>query len=176
MTIYTICTGVAFLEAVEGAHAAMSPYSSAAMMDYRAGQEPDGRLCPDDRRTLVCSAADGRAARHLSRSGAVAIRDQYTITYKPTNTKQDGTYRKLKVELVGPDDKPLTSRTRRTATSSTPSLLATATPRNTRWSKDEGRYEGNARPWRILMVPAAELPCNWRILQVQPLALQVLTK
>ena len=43
----------------------------------------------------------------IFREVAQAIRDQYTITYKPTNTKQDGTYRKLKVELVGPDDKPL---------------------------------------------------------------------
>jgi hypothetical protein len=38
---------------------------------------------------------------------AASIRNQYTISYKPTNTKQDGSYRKLKVELVGPDDKPL---------------------------------------------------------------------
>ncbi len=43
----------------------------------------------------------------IFREVAQAIRNQYTITYKPTNTKQDGTYRKLKVELVGPDDKPL---------------------------------------------------------------------
>ena len=43
----------------------------------------------------------------IFREVARRIRDQYTITYKPTNTKQDGTYRKLKVELVGPDDKPL---------------------------------------------------------------------
>ena len=38
----------------------------------------------------------------IFREVAQAIRNQYTITYKPTNTKQDGTYRKLKVELVGP--------------------------------------------------------------------------
>jgi hypothetical protein len=43
----------------------------------------------------------------IFRDIASSIRDQYTITYKPTNTKQDGTYRKLKVELVGPNDKPL---------------------------------------------------------------------
>jgi VWFA-related protein len=31
------------------------------------------------------------------------IRNQYTIAYHPTNPKLDGTYRKLKVELVAPD-------------------------------------------------------------------------
>ncbi len=43
----------------------------------------------------------------IFREVAQSIRNQYTITYKPTNTKQDGTYRKLRVALVGPDDKPL---------------------------------------------------------------------
>jgi VWFA-related protein len=35
------------------------------------------------------------------------IRNQYTISYAPTNSKLDGTYRKLKVEVVGPDGGPL---------------------------------------------------------------------
>jgi VWFA-related protein len=38
------------------------------------------------------------------------IRNQYNITYHPTNTKQDGTYRKLKVELQAPDGGPLKVR------------------------------------------------------------------
>jgi len=38
------------------------------------------------------------------------IRHQYSITYHPTNTKLDGTYRKLKVELQGPDGGPLKIR------------------------------------------------------------------
>jgi VWFA-related protein len=33
-----------------------------------------------------------------------AIRNQYTLTFRPTNTKQDGTYRKLKVEIINPVD------------------------------------------------------------------------
>jgi hypothetical protein len=35
------------------------------------------------------------------------IRNQYTIIYHPTNTKLDGSYRKLKVEVVAPDGSPL---------------------------------------------------------------------
>ncbi len=38
---------------------------------------------------------------------AADIRNQYTITYHPTNTKLDGTYRKLKVELQAPHGGPL---------------------------------------------------------------------
>jgi VWFA-related protein len=35
------------------------------------------------------------------------IRHQYSITYRPTNDKLDGTYRKLKVQVVAPDGSPL---------------------------------------------------------------------
>jgi len=38
---------------------------------------------------------------------AQTIRNQYTIAYHPTNSKQDGSYRKLKVEIVAPDGGPL---------------------------------------------------------------------
>ena len=35
------------------------------------------------------------------------IRNQYTLSYSPTNNKLDGTYRKLKVQVVAPDGGPL---------------------------------------------------------------------
>lgn len=38
------------------------------------------------------------------------IRNQYSLAYHPSNPTQDGTYRKIKVELVGPDGKPLKMR------------------------------------------------------------------
>ncbi len=38
------------------------------------------------------------------------IRNQYSISYHPTNTKLDGTYRKVKVELQAPDGGPLKVR------------------------------------------------------------------
>jgi len=38
------------------------------------------------------------------------VRNQYNIAYHPTNPKQDGSYRKLKVEVVAPDGGPLKVR------------------------------------------------------------------
>ena len=38
---------------------------------------------------------------------AQTIRNQYSLAYHPTNAAQDGSYRKIKVELVGPDGRPL---------------------------------------------------------------------
>src|SRR6201988_396668 len=35
------------------------------------------------------------------------IRNQYSLAYHPTNTKLDGTYRKLKVQVVAPDGGPM---------------------------------------------------------------------
>jgi VWFA-related protein len=36
-----------------------------------------------------------------------SIRSKYQLTYHPTNAKQDGSYRKLRVELVDPEGQPL---------------------------------------------------------------------
>jgi VWFA-related protein len=38
------------------------------------------------------------------------IRNQYNLAYHPTNSKQDGTFRKIKVELIAPDGGPLKIR------------------------------------------------------------------
>ena len=39
---------------------------------------------------------------------AAFLRNQYSLSYSPTNRTRDGKYRKVKVELVGPDGGPLT--------------------------------------------------------------------
>jgi VWFA-related protein len=41
---------------------------------------------------------------------AQTVRNQYSLAYHPTNPTQDGSYRKIKVELVGADGKPLKMR------------------------------------------------------------------
>jgi VWFA-related protein len=102
VTIYTISTGEAFLEMAETSN----PNNTAWQMDY---------LQAKNQMATFAKMTGGRSYSprllgelpDIFREIAGAIRDQYTITYKPTNAKQDGTYRKLKVELVGPDDKPL---------------------------------------------------------------------
>jgi VWFA-related protein len=38
---------------------------------------------------------------------AATVRNQYSLAYHPTNTKLDGSYRKLKVKLIAPDGEPL---------------------------------------------------------------------
>jgi VWFA-related protein len=105
VTIYTIATGEAFLERVD-AMSGGNPNATAAMMDYIQAKN---QMAAFARMTGGRSYAPRMMGElpDIFREVAQAIRDQYTITYKPTNTKQDGTYRKLRVELVGPDDKAL---------------------------------------------------------------------
>jgi VWFA-related protein len=103
--IYTICTGEAFLEWLD-ARAGTSTAMSSYQIDYLQAQ---------NQMKAIATMTGGRSyvPRQMGELPAIfqevaqSIRNQYTITYKPTNTKQDGTYRKLKVALVGPDDKPL---------------------------------------------------------------------
>ena len=101
VTIYTISTGKAMLTVAD-----TGLNSSEYMMRY---------VVADQQMKQFASLTGGhwygpRFTGELPedfREIASSIRNQYTISYKPTNTKQDGSYRKLKVELVGPDDKPL---------------------------------------------------------------------
>ncbi len=104
VTIYTICTGEAFLERVQ----AMGPNTerNSPIMDYLQAKNQMGAFARMTGGRSYSPRLMGELP-DIFREVAQAIRDQYTITYKPTNVKQDGTYRKLKVELVGPDDRPL---------------------------------------------------------------------
>jgi len=105
VTIYTITTGAALRVMAENRYGS-NPDFSAANMDY---------IMADNQMKTFAQLTGGHwyAPRFMGelpedfKEIAQSIRNQYTITYQSSNSKQDGTYRKLKVELVGPDDKPL---------------------------------------------------------------------
>ncbi len=105
VTIYTICTGVAYLQrldAMGGGGPAMSSYQ----IDYLQAQNQMNAFAKMTGGRSYAPRLMGELP-DIFREVAQSIRNQYTITFKPSNNKQDGTYRKLRVGLVGPDDKPL---------------------------------------------------------------------
>jgi VWFA-related protein len=102
VTIYAITTGTALRLQVDAAN----PNASAAMMDYVVADQQMKTFTQITGGHWYAPRFQGELPE-IFREVAGSIRNQYTISYKPSNTKQDGTYRKLKVELVGPDDKPL---------------------------------------------------------------------
>jgi len=101
VTIYTVSTGQALRIYYESM---MSPYQR---LDF---------LQADNQMRTFAQMTGGRfyAPRfeaempEIFRDIAQTIRNQYLITYRPSNSKQDGTFRKLKIELVAPDGGPLT--------------------------------------------------------------------
>ncbi len=105
VTIYTITTG-AFARTMAEARYGNNPDFNAANMDY---------IMADNQMRTFATLTGGHwySPRFqgdlpgIFKEVAQSIRNQYTITYQSTNSKMDGTYRKLKVELVGPNDQPL---------------------------------------------------------------------
>lgn len=107
ITIYPVSIGRAVREYYE-AHGATLPHGLApiSQIDYYQA---------DNEMSTFARLTGGRAyfprfegeLPEIFHDIAGDIRNQYTIAYHPTNTKLDGTYRKLKVELVAPDGGPL---------------------------------------------------------------------
>ena len=105
VTIFPISIGFMWREYVES-HYGMNPDVSAAMMDY---------LQADNQMRTFAKLTGGKAYfprfegefPDVYRDIGNDLRNQYTIAYHPTDAKLDGTYRKLKVDLVGEDGKPL---------------------------------------------------------------------
>lgn len=103
ITIYTVSTGGLARE----------------LTDSRGGMGPITRMdyLQADNQMKTISAMTGGQSYFPIFQGAFpevfasinnSIRNQYVLTYHPTNTAQDGTYRKIKVELVDREGQPLT--------------------------------------------------------------------
>lgn len=105
VTIFTISTGEAFRLWLES-RVGNSPGYGAFNMDY---------LQADNQMNTFAKLTGGRWYKprfegelpDIFRDIAASIRNQYAIAYTPSNSKQDGTFRKLKVELQAPDGGPL---------------------------------------------------------------------
>lgn len=103
ITIYTVSTGGLARELTD----ARGGMGGMARMDY---------LQADNQMRTISAMTGGQsyfpvfqgALPEVFNSINAAIRNQYVLTYHPTNTAQDGTYRKIKVELVDREGQPLT--------------------------------------------------------------------
>jgi len=62
------------------------------------------------------------------------IRSKYQLVYHPTNAKQDGTYRKLRVELVDDEGQPLHIQDEKHKPLKYEIIAATATAPSRRWN------------------------------------------
>ncbi len=109
VTIYPISVGFAAREYCEVHHCNTRGFIHVTEMDY---------LQADNEVKTFASLTGGRAyfprfqgeLPEIFHDIAADLRNQYSISYHPTNAKLDGTYRKLKVELQAPDGGPLKVR------------------------------------------------------------------
>jgi len=106
VTIYPVSVGFMAREYCEVHHCRTRGFIPATTMDY---------LQADNEVKTFAQLTGGRAYFPRFQGElpedfqqiAADIRNQYSISYHPTNIKLDGTYRKLKVELQAPDGGPL---------------------------------------------------------------------
>lgn len=100
VTIFTVSTGEAFLQWADARYGG-TPGGSMRMMDF---------LQAKNQLHTFASLTGGRSYSPrfegefpgIFRDIAQSVRNQYTLTYHPTNKNLDGTYRKLKVDIVDP--------------------------------------------------------------------------
>ncbi len=109
ITIYPISVGFATREFCEVHHCPTRGIIPAGTMDY---------LQADNEMKTFAALTGGRAyfprfegeLPGMFNDIGADLRSAYNITYHPSNTKLDGTYRKLKVQLQAPDGGPLKIR------------------------------------------------------------------
>ena len=70
------------------------------------------------------------------------IRAKYELVYRPINSKQDGTYRKLRVALVDDEGHPLRIQDEKHKPLNTRSSHATGTARSRKWNSEDSCEAG----------------------------------
>lgn len=99
ITIYTISTGWVLRNYMD-ARASMTPWGTADMMTF---QQADNEMRTFSKLTggQFFQPRFEAELPEIFQAVNASIRNQYVLAYHPTNTKQDGSYRKIKVELAG---------------------------------------------------------------------------
>ena len=107
ITIFTVGTGRLVQEWVAdmaGAYGGMN--ANIANMTYLQGQNAMNTIAKMTGGRFFFPRFEAEMPEIFREIGE-DVRNQYNLAYKPSNTKQDGTFRKLKVEVVGPNGGPL---------------------------------------------------------------------
>lgn len=105
VTIFTISTGRAIRELVD-IYATRSLGATLASMDFLQAENAMSSIARMTGGRTYFPRFEAEMPEIFNDIGQ-SIRNQYTLAYKPTNARQDGTFRKVKVELVGPDGQAL---------------------------------------------------------------------
>jgi VWFA-related protein len=103
VTIFTIGTG-AFLNEVNGGRGGMG--GAIRDLDYLQAQNQLKTFASMTGGLSFSPIFQGELPDIFSRIND-SIRNEYILTYRPTNTRNDGSYRKIKVTLVDREGKPL---------------------------------------------------------------------
>ena len=106
VTIFTVSTGRAFMEMMDAMYG-NNFNMRLAQMDYLQAENAMNTFAKMTGGKWYNPRFEAEFPEIFHDVGQ-AVRNQYSLTYRPTNKKLDGTFRKLKVELVQPGtDKPL---------------------------------------------------------------------
>lgn len=105
VTIFAIGTGRAFLEWVD-AHYGSNMDVRMRTMDFLQGENQLRTFAQLTGGQYFFPRFEAEMPE-IFRDVSASIRNQYVLSYHPSNPKQDGTYRKIKVEVIGPDGQPL---------------------------------------------------------------------
>ncbi|MDE3104403.1 MAG: VWA domain-containing protein [Acidobacteriota bacterium] len=105
VTIFSIATG-AFIQEIAEAQGGMGMGASIRNMDYLQAQNQLKTFAQLTGGLYFAPIFEGELPEDFAQINN-SIRNQYVLTYRPTNTRNDGSYRKIKVSLVDNEGKPL---------------------------------------------------------------------
>ncbi len=106
ITIFAVGTGRIVREYIQTRSLGGGLGARVMSMDFLQAENAMNSICKMTGGRFYFPRFEGELRGIFSDIGE-SVRNQYTVAYKPSNTRQDGTFRKLKVEVVAPNGGPL---------------------------------------------------------------------